>query len=190
MLVRAVGEARGCDGASLLDAYIVGLEAMGRVGEAVNYEHYERGWHATSTLAPIGAGAACGRLLGLDTEQIRACMSLAFSLAGGSKRPPRPRTHLVRYHGVFAPNARHRALLLATPRPPEMCAQEESKAAPSRAAMTWMQRLRRVFDIDISICPRCGGALKVLVVISEPAVIAAILAHLARREARAPPMVA
>ena len=84
--VLAVGEARGCDGASLLDAYIVGLEAMGRVGEAVNYEHYERGWHATSTLGPIGAGAACGRLLGLDTEQMRACMSLAFSLAGGSKR--------------------------------------------------------------------------------------------------------
>jgi hypothetical protein len=75
---------------------------------------------------------------------------------------PRPRTHPVRYHGVFAPNARHRALLLATPRPPQMCAKEASKAAPSRAAMKWMQRLRRVFDIDISICPRGGGALKVL----------------------------
>ena len=29
---------------------------------------------------------------------------------------PRPRSHLVRYHGVFAPNARHRALLVEKPR--------------------------------------------------------------------------
>ena len=82
----AVGETLACDGHQLLDAYVVGLEAMGRVGEAVNYEHYERGWHATSTLGPIGAGAACARLLALDPGQMHSCMSLAFSLAGGSKR--------------------------------------------------------------------------------------------------------
>jgi RNA polymerase primary sigma factor len=51
-----------------------------------------------------------------------------------------------------------------------------------------MQRLRRVFDIDVSMCPRCGGALRVLAVITEPAVIASILERLARREARAPPV--
>ena len=56
--------------------------------------------------------------------------------------------------------------------------------------MTWMQRLRRVYDIDISVCPHCGGALKVLAVITEPAVIAAILAHVAKRQARAPPLAA
>jgi hypothetical protein len=26
--------------------------------------------------------------------------------------------------------------------------------------MTWMQRLRRVFDIDIGQCPRCGAPLR------------------------------
>jgi len=29
--------------------------------------------------------------------------------------------------------------------------------------MTWAQSLRRVFDIDISRCTRCGAALRVLV---------------------------
>ena len=103
---------------------------------------------------------------------------------------PRPRSHLVRYHGVFAPNARHRALLVAKPRVRIPSATEQPKARASRAAMTWMQRLRRVYDIDISVCPHCGGALKVLAVITEPVVIAAILAHVAKREARAPPVAA
>ena len=84
--ILAIGETQACSGTALLDAYAIGLEAMGRVGEAVNYEHYERGWHATSTLGPIGAGAACARLLGLDHAQMHSCLSLAFSMAGGSKR--------------------------------------------------------------------------------------------------------
>jgi hypothetical protein len=53
--------------------------------------------------------------------------------------------------------------------------------------MTWAQRLRRVFDIDVSRCVRCGAQLRVLAVITDPRVIAAILAHLENRAARAPP---
>ena len=103
---------------------------------------------------------------------------------------PRPRSHLVRYHGVFAPNARHRALLVEKPRVRIPSATEEPKARASRAAMTWMQRLRRVYDIDVSVCPKCAGALNVLAVITDPPVITSILAHLAKREARAPPVAA
>ena len=51
-------------------------------------------------------------------------------------------------------------------------------------------RLRRVYDIDVSVCPNCGGALKVLAVITEPQVITSILAHLSKREPRAPPVAA
>jgi hypothetical protein len=29
-------------------------------------------------------------------------------------------------------------------------------------SMTWMQRLKRVFAIDIETCQRCGGPLKVI----------------------------
>ena len=49
---------RQIDGAALLDAYIVGLEVIMRIREAVNYSHYNIGWHSTRTLGTIGAAAA------------------------------------------------------------------------------------------------------------------------------------
>jgi hypothetical protein len=49
--------------------------------------------------------------------------------------------------------------------------------------MSWMQRLKRVFAIDIETCPDCGGKLRVIACIEDPPVIAKILAHGQRREA-------
>lgn len=55
---------------------------------------------------------------------------------------------------------------------------------------------KRVFNIDIEQCERCGGHVKVVSSIEDPAVIEKILAHLALQEpslitgpveARAPP---
>ena len=37
---------------------------------------------------------------------------------------------------------------------------EEPTPAERRAAMTWAQRLKRVFGIDIETCPACGGAVR------------------------------
>ncbi|WP_431197395.1 MmgE/PrpD family protein, partial [Streptococcus pneumoniae] len=48
--------------------------------------HYELGWHATSTIGAIGTAGACGRLLKLDAASILAAMSIASSMAGGSKK--------------------------------------------------------------------------------------------------------
>ena len=46
------------------------------------------------------------------------------------------------------------------------------------AAMTWAQRLKRVFDIDIETCGECGGEVKIIASIEDPTVIQKILAHL------------
>ena len=60
--------------------------------------------------------------------------------------------------------------------------------------MTWMQRLKRVFAIDIETCPKCGGMLRGIARIENPDVIATILEHVRVREAattanpRAPPL--
>ena len=35
--------------------------------------------------------------------------------------------------------------------------------------MSWMQRLHRVFDIDLQSCPRCGGTVGVIAAITAPA---------------------
>jgi len=49
-----------------------------------------------------------------------------------------------------------------------------------KAALTWAQRLKRVFAIDIEVCRRCGGRLRVIASIEEPEVIERILEHLGR----------
>ncbi|NKC13332.1 MAG: hypothetical protein GKR94_14410 [Gammaproteobacteria bacterium] len=52
------------------------------------------------------------------------------------------------------------------------------------------RRRRRVYNIDIGIGPRCAGSVKGWAVMTEPGVLASILAHFAKREARAPPAAA
>ena len=47
--------------------------------------------------------------------------------------------------------------------------------------MSWARRLKRVFQIDIERCERCGGAVKIIASIEDPVVIEKILAHLERR---------
>ena len=77
---------RGADGAACVDAFIVGVEVMARLGEALNMTHYFKGWHTTSTLGAPAAAAACARLLRLDTAKTTAALSLATSFASGAKR--------------------------------------------------------------------------------------------------------
>ncbi len=98
---------------------------------------------------------------------------------------PRPRLHLIRFHGVLAPNAGLRAAVV--PGPPEKPgddAAHDAHEAPAR--MSWARLLRRVFGIDLEHCPQCGGELKIIAAIEEPAVIVRILTHLGL-PARAPP---
>ena len=43
--------------------------------------------------------------------------------------------------------------------------------------LSWARLLKRVFDIDLEHCPQCGGDLKIIAAIEEPAVIVKILTH-------------
>ena len=51
--------------------------------------------------------------------------------------------------------------------------------------MTWAQRLKRVFNIDIETSIECGGDVRIIASIEDPAVINKILAHLDEKEATA-----
>ncbi len=97
---------------------------------------------------------------------------------------PRPRAHLVRYHGLFAPRARHRQLVVARPSAPSPPGSEQAPSART-GLMSWMARLQRAWGIDLSRCPRCAGDVRVIATVTEPAVIARILEHLRRREHQA-----
>ena len=93
---------------------------------------------------------------------------------------PKPRAHLTRYHGVFAPASPDRARVV--PRTHGVAATEPGEAAVTgrQRAMSWAQRLKRVFAIDIETCRQCGGKLRVIASIEESAVIERILDHLGR----------
>ena len=90
---------------------------------------------------------------------------------------PRPRLHLIRFHGVLAPHAGLRAAIVPGPaQNTSEPADEHAHGAPAR--LGWARLLKRVFEMDLEHCPHCGGALKVIAAIEEPAVIVGILTHL------------
>jgi len=104
---------------------------------------------------------------------------------------PRPRLHLIRFHGVLAPNAKLRALVvpqesesLAQAAEPAQCEANCAHHGPVR--LSWAKLLKRVFDLDLEHCPNCGGELKIIAAILEQPVIEKILTHLGL-QARAPP---
>ncbi len=81
--ILALAEQENLSGAACLDAYIVGLQIMARVGQGVNPTHRNRGWHATATVGVIGAAAACARLLKLDAGTSAHALSAATSMSAG-----------------------------------------------------------------------------------------------------------
>ena len=54
-------------------------------------------------------------------------------------------------------------------------------------AWTWAALMRRVFDLDVLACPRCGGRLRVIATVQAPLSVQAILAHLGRSRSPEPP---
>ena len=105
---------------------------------------------------------------------------------------PKPKVNLTRFHGVFAPNSQRRALVTPARRGRGNKRQatdegQEPTPAERRAAMTWAQRLKRVFNIDIETCRACGGAVKIIACIEDPVVIEKILNHLRKQDSSAQP---
>ena len=64
-------------------------------------------------------------------------------------------------------------------------AAQEQTPPERHAAMTWAQRLKRVFHIDIQTCQACGGAVRIIACIEAPVVIEQILTHLGNQSATA-----
>jgi len=103
---------------------------------------------------------------------------------------PRPETNLLICHGVVSPHARWRERVIAYGRRvPEPTGSAGSAAPPAPSpggtggtptprAWTWAALMHRAFAIDVLACPRCGGRLRLIATLHDPAVIRRILAHL------------
>jgi hypothetical protein len=80
---------------------------------------------------------------------------------------PKPRANFIRYHGVLALNSKQRIYVTPAKRGKGNTQKQVVKAdEPARLdchqSMTWAERLKRVFNIDITICSRCGAAMVLL----------------------------
>lgn len=81
----AVAEARHLSGAKVIQAYVVGIEAEIRLARAVNFVHYDKGWHPTATLGIFGTVAAVGNLIDLHPARLATAFAIAASSAAGLK---------------------------------------------------------------------------------------------------------
>lgn len=67
----------GVSGNDLLCALVTGIEASCKIGLAVWPEHYDIGWHITSSTGSVGAAVGVGKLMHLDEERMAHAIGLA-----------------------------------------------------------------------------------------------------------------
>lgn len=79
----ALAERDRLSGQALMHAFILGMEAECRIGNAVAPGHYARGWHITSTCGVFGAAACGAKLLALTAEQTAHALGIAASQSAG-----------------------------------------------------------------------------------------------------------
>ena len=96
---------------------------------------------------------------------------------------PPPRLNLTRFYGVFAPNSHVRAEVTASQRgknSPRLAEHLVDSDKPYHArSMSWAQRLKRVFNIDITQCEVCEKFnVKIIACIIDTSVINKILLYL------------
>jgi len=83
-----------------------------------------------------------------------------------------PRIHLVRYHGVFAPNARDRSHVVPVAPPAELPSGPPEPAQPRLRdrRLDWAALLRRVFAVDVLQCPLCADRMQIIAFVTDPLV--------------------
>jgi hypothetical protein len=117
---------------------------------------------------------------------------------------PRPRSHLVRYHGILGPAAEDRQKVVpksgpveygrVTPAAEPPTREIDSSAMPRSNRLPWAVLLKRIFLVDVLECPKCKGRMKILAAVTEPGSVRRILESLGLpseaprlRPARSPP---
>lgn len=92
---------------------------------------------------------------------------------------PPPRMNMIRYHGCFAPNFKNRKFLVkkrvVKVAPPSV---EAQISRDLKERLKWASMLKRVFKVDVTVCPRCSGRLEQIAVIKDKATARKIIESL------------
>jgi hypothetical protein len=99
---------------------------------------------------------------------------------------PRPRSHVVRYHGILGLAARDRDKVVPSsgpvafggPAPVVEPREMDMSRLPRFNRLPWAALLKRVFLVDVLECPKCRGRMKLLTAVTAPGSVRRILKHL------------
>jgi hypothetical protein len=102
---------------------------------------------------------------------------------------PKPRVNLTQFHGVFAPSSKHRVEVTPAKwgKCSKHCEDDNKLLRQCHQSMIWVQRLKRIFNIDVLNYQKCGGEAKVIACIEDKEVIEKILHYLQAKGVLAPP---
>lgn len=78
----ALSQARHISGMDFLHALVIGIEVEARVLDP-RVADYKFAWSPTTSVAPLGAAAACARALGLSETQVAWALGIAATQASG-----------------------------------------------------------------------------------------------------------
>ena len=111
----AIGTRVGASGRQVLDAIVIGYEAMGRAGIAVGpAAHILAGFHPTGQSGVFGAAAAVGRLLEFGTDTMTRALGIAATFSSGSTEFSQSGGSTKRIHAGRASEGGLTAALLAS----------------------------------------------------------------------------
>ena len=91
--------------------------------------------------------------------------------------------HLVRYVGWYSNRARGeraKALRAQDPVTQPTAAEAAVSEFATRAKAAWARLIRKVYEADPLVCPKCKGPMRVIALIDDPTVVRRILEHLQR----------
>jgi len=158
----------------------------------ISLERMQWGGDGEVLYRPKGGHDGCARQPGDTAETFDPAEFLARVIM----HIPEPRRHLVRYYGAYSNVARGKRRRQeetgagAGPRGGEQArsAQAGRDHSPDARALrrSWAQLIKRVYEVDPLVCPKCGGEMRIIAFIIDHDVVDAILRHFAKAEARSP----
>ena len=82
---------------------------------------------------------------------------------------------MVRYYGLYANAHRGKAKKASLSPSALRVVEEELRRLPSKG---WAAMIRKVYEVDPMVCPKCGSRMKVVAFLTEYAVVDRIIDHL------------
>jgi hypothetical protein len=145
-------------------------------------------------LTQFSDGRLCYRLKRTFRDGTRAVVLSPWDLmARLAALVPPPRFHLVRYAGVLSSHSALRAEVVPSAQPKPQLVLPMDGAAPKKpkrprgaGRTSWAKLLARVFKVDVTVCPTCGGPMKIARFVTDPDDVAQALGG-AGLGPRAPP---